>query len=59
MIEPFEAHWLPLKSTVWRNILECFPKNKLFLCNRIEKDVNILGEMGWVNYREIFILEVN
>jgi len=40
MIEPFEAHWLPL------NILECFPKNKLFLCNWIEKDVKILGEMG-------------
>ncbi len=49
---------LPLKSIIWRKILGCFPQKPYFRLNKERHE--LLGwHEGWVNYQEIFILEVN
>ncbi len=37
--------WLPLKSTIWRKILECFPQKHSLLFDWRKKDMNILDGM--------------
>ncbi len=57
-VEPFEAalklqfgpstHWSPLKSTIWRKILECFPRKPLIVF-RWRKTWTSWMTWWWVN----------
>ncbi len=49
--------WPPLKSIIWRKILECFPQIPSFIFDWRNKDKHLAWR--WVNYQETFILEVN
>ncbi len=47
--------WSPLKLTVWIQILECFHQKPKSIFDWRNDCINILDDMGWVNYKDILI----
>jgi len=53
------TQWIPLKSTIWRKIRECFPQKPSFLFKWRKKDLNNLDDMGVSKLSGNFHSEVN